>query len=388
MPGHRFDRNELAGSLGDLGTLLPLAVALITINHLNATVVLVSVGTFYVALGLYYRLPVPVQPLKLFAAIAIAQSLTVDVISAGSLLMAAFLLFLSLSGLIVLISKLFNKPIIRGIQLGLGLTLILKGLDLITKEKTFLIDFGRNPAFENLLIGIMGFIIALVLINNRKFPAALVLIGFGIAVGLVCGGAKFLSDVSIGFQAPQIAIPNYESFVAAAVLLFIPQVPLTIGNAVIGTRETAVKLYGEPQSARVTHRALCFSMGAANALIGALGGMPVCHGAGGLAAHYRFGARSGGSNLLIGIIFVVLGLVFGRSAFAILCMIPNSILGVLLFFAGAELSLMIKDLPDKSSLFTAVAIAGIALATKNMGIAFATGMVIDLILRKLKISFG
>jgi SulP family sulfate permease len=114
-------------------------------------------------------------------------------------------------------------------------------------------------------------------------------------------------------------------------------------------------------------------------------GMPMCHGAGGLAAHYRFGARTGGSNLMIGAIFVVIAVAFGKMAISLLGLVPNSILGVLLLFAGLELAMLIKDVTEKKDLFVAFFIAGIALATTNMGIAFIAGMIVLYIIDLAKI---
>jgi SulP family sulfate permease len=116
-------------------------------------------------------------------------------------------------------------------------------------------------------------------------------------------------------------------------------------------------------------------------MAGVIGGMPVCHGAGGLAAHYRFGARTGGSNIMIGIIFVIIALVFGRIGIALLSSIPYAILGTLLLFAGLELALLIKDVKEKRDLFIVLIVAGIGFTTANMGIAFIVGILIAQIIK-------
>lgn len=389
-PKFRFDRNELSGSLGDLGTLVPLAVGLIAINRLDASVILISVGLFYIVLGFYYRLPIPVQPFKVFAAVAIAGGLAGETISAGALIMAGILLVLGATNLIAVLAKLFSKPLIRGIQVGLGLTLLLKGVDFILGDKVFATQFvpelaGRFPL--NLTLGIGAFLLALVLINNKRLPAAIALVAGGIGVSLLLGAHTAIDSWSFGMKLPRVALPGATHYWPAFLLLALPQLPLTIGNAVISTRDTANKLFGAEQCGGVTDRSLCFSMGAANVFLGLIGGMPCCHGAGGLAAHYRFGARTGGSNIMIGVVFVILALVFGPSAMSILTLIPISVLGVLLFFAGTELALMIVDVQGRTPMFITLSVAGIALATRNMGYAFVAGIIIEQIIRLFGISF-
>ena len=132
---------------------------------------------------------------------------------------------------------------------------------------------------------------------------------------------------------------------------------------------------------RTTHKAFCISMGFANIVVGIFGGMPMCHGAGGLAAHYRFGARTGGSNLMIGVTFLVIAIVFGKIGLALLSSVPNAILGTLLFFAGLELAMLIRDVKERSDLFVLLIVAGVGFATTNMGIAFFVGIIIYNLIR-------
>ena len=175
-------------------------------------------------------------------------------------------------------------------------------------------------------------------------------------------------------------------FSTALILLVIPQIPLTLGNAVIGTTDTCFTLFGRnPGTRRVSNRAFAVSMGLANLGTGLLGGIPMCHGAGGLAAHYRFGARTGGSNIMIGAIFLVIALGFGKMGIALLSSIPNGILGVLLLFAGLELALLIRDVTGKNELFVTFLVAGIGLATTNMGIAFFIGILTQGLLKWCRI---
>ncbi len=226
-------------------------------------------------------------------------------------------------------------------------------------------------AWLNPAVGIIGAFIALFFLENRRFPAALLLLGFGIVISLVAGERMPLGDLGGGLA---IITPDFSHYGSAFFLLVLPQLPLTIGNAIISTRDVAVAKFGTEKSARVTLKTLLTSMGITGLITGAVGAMPLCHGAGGLAAHYRFGARTGGSNLIIGVIFVLLAVVFGDQALYVLTLIPKGVLGVLLFFAGLELARMIGDTTEKLALLTALSVAGVSVATNNMGIGVLVGL--------------
>lgn len=387
----KFNRMEFAGSLGDLGTLIPLSVALITINNLGFTPIFLMVGLFYLVTGAYYRLPIPIQPLKVVAAIAIAfpDKITLPVMSATGILFGIILVLMSVTGLLDYIAKFFTRPIVRGVQLGLGFILMIKGIDLISNPAFFPNGAGISLAGGtipfNLIIGIGGFLLGLIFISSSRFPAALVLVFFGIAAGVLLGGASAIEWLP-GPTPLVLYLPGISDYWTALILLVIPQIPLTIGNAIIGTADTSQNLFGEDKSCRVTHKMLAIDMGVFNFFTGLLAAMPMCHGAGGLAAHYRFGARTGGSNLMIGMIFVAVALLLGKTGISIFSTIPNAVLGVLLMFAGLELALIVRDLDTKKDFFTAFLIAGIALATKNMGIAFGLGIIVDRVLKLEKIN--
>lgn len=385
--GFLFNRGELAGSLGDLGTLVPLSVALIAINGLGFTAVFLMAGVFYVLSGLYYKLPIPVQPLKVVAAVAIASpgKVTLEVMAATGIIFGAFILFLAITGLINQIARLFTKPVIRGIQLGLGFILITKGIKFIKERDLFLEELTNEAAIGtvpvNLIIGILGVILVVFLLNSRRFPAALVIVTAGFIIGAAFGAFDNISwdfgPTGIDFYTPAL-----NDYWVALYLLVLPQIPLTIGNAIIGTTDTAKSLFGEGRATRrATNSRFAASMGLINIPVGLLAAMPMCHGAGGLAAHYRFGARTGGSNLIIGGIFIIMALGLGAAGLALLSAIPHAILGVLLLFAGIELAVMVRDLRSKPDLFIAVLIAGIGLATTNMGIAFGAGIAVDRLIK-------
>jgi len=383
----RFDRVELAGSLGDLGTLLPIVVGMILINRLSPTTVFLAFGLFYLMTGFYFRLPVPVQPLKAVGAIAIAypNQITESVIGASGILFGFILLVLSLSGLLDRVARLFTQPVVRGIQLALGLIFLKKGVELITTQNLFIsgvagnfVQYQINPG-----LGIVVFAIVLSLIDNKKLPAALAALGFGIIAGLAGGGLQNQS-LGIGPTSVHLISPSLHDFWIAFIMLILPQIPLTIGNACVGTADACTSLFpGSPLLSKTTAGKFALTMGIANLPVGLFGAVPMCHGTGGLAAHYRFGARTGGAPVMIGAILVILALVLGELGFTILALIPSSVLGVLLIFAGLELCPLVRSLKTNEEFFVALLIAGIALAVPNMAWAFGFGIVVDLFIRTM-----
>jgi len=378
---YKFNRMELAGSISDIGVMLPLMIAMITINGLNPASVLFMVGLLYIISGIYYKIPVPVQPLKVVAAVAIAEGaeiITPGVISAAGLLMGFFLLFIAITGIVKQISILFPRPVVRGIQFGLGLILLIKAVEFIIKPQSGAL---LNINF-NIIIGIVGLIILLIFLNNKKIPGAIAVVAFGIVATLL-----YLSFYGAGiqipvFQAPQLptpVMPAQSDFVTAFLLLVIPQIPLTIGNAVMSTADLS-RHYFKEKAEKVTPKALSSTMGIVNIITGAVGGMPMCHGSGGVAANYFFGARTGGSNIIIGGVFILLAFL-GSIALILLMLIPYSILGVLLFFVGIELMLMIRDVPGYDDLFVVLVIGGLSI-TLNMAAGFIIGIILYYLLKK------
>ena len=224
------------------------------------------------------------------------------------------------------------------------------------------------------------------LLDNRRFPAALVALAVGITVGVLGGG---LDNVPLAFGPTELRIilPKAADFWTAAILLVLPQIPLTIGNSCVGTAATAAVLFpDDPRLKRAQASSFAFTMGLANIPAGLLGAIPMCHGTGGLVAHHRFGARTGGAPIFIGLILVVMALAFGRFGFALLASIPNAVLGVLLVFAGLELCPLVRSLKTNEEYFVALVIAGIALAVPNMAWAFGAGIIIDQIIRKARVT--
>ncbi|WP_415713440.1 putative sulfate/molybdate transporter [Maridesulfovibrio sp.] len=392
-----FNRMEWAGAVGDLGALLPLAFAMIMVNGLSATGLFLAVGLFYLIGGMYYRVPIAVQPMKVVSAYAIAQSLSPEVITGAGYIIAVFMFFLGASGLVKKAARLIPLPVIRGVQVSTGLLLIIKGIALVAGNSGLQEKLGRVEPFLNyqslgplplsVVLGVLFGIVTLKLINSKRVPAGLVVVGCGAVIGGLLGAWNGLTEISLGFYLPQFlpfGFPSADDFSFALLALVLPQIPMTLGNAVIANRDLSYEYFGK-EGRRVTDRALCMSMGLANGFAALVGGMPLCHGAGGLAAHYRFGARTCGSNLIIGALFVGLAIGFGAGAVKVLQLIPMGVLGVLLVFAGLQLVLAIRDMTARPAQVVIVLMLIITLVS-NLAWAFGAGILLSMVLAKFKVS--
>jgi SulP family sulfate permease len=385
--GFRFTLGEVAGSVADLGVLVPLVVLLIANNGMNPTAVLTVTGLLYIASGVFFKVPVAVQPLKAVAIIAIAAKLPPPVIAAAAILMGGILLFLYFTRLSELLSRIFTRPIVRGIQLGVGIMLVANGIKMLLDpqflrggEKVVLHALGASvPA--GLVFGIAGGGILLFFSASRRVPAALVLLLFGVASSFFFGSGEALQRLAIAPTPIDLVIPAPHDFVTAFFFLVLPQIPLTFGNSIVATADTAQSYFAE-RGACVTPGRLSLSLGMTNVLAGLVGAAPLCHGAGGMTAHYRFGARTGAMGVIIGSCLVAAGVLFGKSAPHLFVLLPPSILGTMLIFIGIEHGMLIRDIVDsRDELFVALAIGTIAGASGNIFAATMTGFCLFLLLK-------
>jgi SulP family sulfate permease len=396
-PRYKFDRLELAGSLGDLGTLVPLAVGMIMINGLSTSGLFLSVGLFYIFSGLYYGVTVSVQPMKVIGAYAIVTAMSASQIMASAVLMGVFLLVIGATGTMRIIGKWIPTPVVRGVQISTGTLLMAQGVRFMVGSsqfqmlrqaaEPFLSLQSLGPIPIGIVIGIIGGVLTLLLLDNKRFPAGLLVVLLGLGVGLVAGTHQGFDNLRLGISMPSIlpfGMPTGADFTFALLVLVLPQIPMTLGNAVIADADLSRQYFGE-DSKRVTYGALCISMSLANFLSSLVGGMPLCHGAGGLAAHYRFGARTAGSNLMIGVVFVLLALFLGVHTLAVVYLLPMSILGVLLLFAGSQLALTIIDMKERKDLFVALVMLGITLAS-NLAMGFGVGIAVAYALKSERLT--
>jgi hypothetical protein len=362
----RFDRHELAGAVADVGVLVPIAVALIVSNGLSATAVLLPAGLLYIAVAFLYGLPIPVQPLKAFGAIAIAKGLGSDEIAAGALLMGVIFLLLSRLRLLDLAARAFPKPLIRGVQLTVGLLFLSIAWKLVLDPPKAFTDHALPPAWAAALAAIA----VLAALTLRRYPVSLALVAIGVTVMFALGGG----DVALGPSALALPSLDWETFATAFTVLVLPQIPLSFANSCLATADAARVYFGDKARA-VRPGRLATTFGSANLLAGTIGGMPVCHGAGGLTAHVAFGARTGGAPLAMGTGLLVLALGFGAGLAALLAAFPLPILAGLLATAGLLHVGLLRDLRGVPAWSLALGV-GLVGYQVHLALALALGLAV------------
>jgi len=394
---YQFNRMELAGALGDLGTILPLGIGMIVINGLDPLALFACVGIYYLFSGFYFGVTMPVEPMKVIGAYAIATGIAAPQIFAASLINGLFLFVVGVTGAMTLIGKYTPKPVIRGVQLSTGVLLVSQGVKMMLGSSQFqVIRRAAEPYLSlqhlgplpiGILIGVVLGFLTLLLLDNRRLPAALVVVVIGVFLGLILGTHEGLDKLVLGINIPRLlptGIPPWADFATSLFVLAIPQLPMTIGNSVIATGDLAKEYFGE-SSKKVTYPAICMSLATANIMSFFFGGMPMCHGAGGLASRFRFGARTAGSNIISGVLFLLLALLLGSHALSVVYLIPMSALGVLLVFAGSQLALTILDLKGRKDLFVPLMMVGITLAS-NLAVGFIAGIALAYALKSEKLT--
>ncbi len=360
-----LNRNELSGAFGDIGTDMPLIIGMILASGLDTASVLITYGIMQLLTAFIYGIPMPVQPLKAVAMIVIAQKIGPSIIYGGGLAIGIVMLILTLTGMIDLIAKYIPKVVVRGIQFGLGIQLSMIALK----------DYVLSDSYPGYLIAGIAFVITILLLGNRKYPPAI----FVIAAGIVYALAVHF-DVLTGTKLIQIAVPKFYTptltdMLTGFLILALPQIPLSIGNSIIATRQIAEDHFPEK---KITVRKISLTYSIINIINPLLGGIPTCHGSGGMAGHYAFGARTGGSVAIYGTMFLILGIFFSGSFATIVKIFPLPVLGVILLFEGLWLMVYIKDIIDsKRSLFIALLVALIAC---GLPYGYLIGMIVGTIL--------
>lgn len=372
-----YDRMEWAGAFGDLGTLLPFLVMYISVLKMAPTGVLFAFGASMVACGLFYKTPFPVQPMKAIAAVASVQAaqtavVTPEAVYAAALVTGLLWFVLGITGMSARLARLVPPAVVSGIVLGLGLGFMLEGTKLMQ---------------SGWLVAAVGAAGTLVLLRNRTFPAMFALLAFGAAVGAYERPDLLaaLAGSSVTVRPPEFVLTrlDWTDLWVGAVLLALPQVPLTLGNAVIAIKEENNRLFPH---APVTERGVSVSTGVMNLFSSAVGGVPACHGAGGMAGHVAFGARTGGAVVILGALLLVLAVFFSDSVLHLLQLLPPAVLGVILFLTGVQLAL--GGLPhqvNRAQAFVTLATAGVAMW--NVAIAFGVGLALWQLARRGRLDF-
>ncbi len=367
-PTLRFDRNEVAGAFGDIGTDIPLIVGMALAAHLDGTSVLVMFGVMQILTGLAYRMPMPVQPLKAMAAIVIAQHTTGAVLYGGGLAIGIVMLLLSVSGLLDMFARIIPKSVVRGIQFGLGLQLA--GIALK--------DYVQADGWSGYALAAVSFALIVALLGNRRIPAALPVVLLGIAYALIVRLNLTTLIGLAGVHLPILRVPAGKDIVAGFLLLALPQIPLSLGNSVLATSQLSKDLF--PHRG-VSVRRIGFTYALMNLLNPWFGGVPTCHGSGGMAGHYAFGGRTGGSVIIYGTILISLGVFFGPGFDVVIRAFPLPILGVVLLFEAIALVWVARDMAQSRLEFPITVLVG--LIAVGLPYGYLVGMLVGTMLAYL-----
>jgi len=354
-----FNLRELAGSMGDFGTLMPLAIGYITVCKMNPAGLLVMMGLANIVTGLVYRLPMPIEPMKVLAIVAIAQAWTPEKVYTSAFVMGIVWLFLGATGAMTHVTRWTPKTVVRGIQLSLGALLAIEGVKMVSAWW---------------VLGIASVVIVLLLRENRYAPAAIVLMALGIAIMAFKGQLAGLTGVR--FNLPPLTSFDLREIWPVLRDGGLAQIPLTATNAIIAT-SALISQYWPHR--RVTERQLSFNTGVMNLVLPFFGGMPMCHGAGGLAGQYYFGARTGGTNIIEGLIEVLLGVFLAGSIAALFAVFPMAIVGGMMFLVGVEIVKLARDLRWGLQLVPVAGTLAGSLAF-NMAAGFLVGLALHYLL--------
>lgn len=308
---------NITGAFSDSAVLFPLLALLATQNGASPVVLLFSAGITYGLVGFFFKVPMPVQPLKSIVLSAVALGATsTEVQWSGALigiygLLAVFLKWDRLVRQVPLF-------LVHGLQIGLGILMILNGLLCLGPFSDY--------AWSTLLIYGIILCCVLYLTERKSFPVLGIIATLGLLWGMV------FETAPISFLAPEHHLPQ-SIRPELMFLLVIPQLILTSANSVIGAEIVAKKYFGE-RANRVTAKHLLLSIGFGNLATAVLGGLPFCHGAGGLTAHVKGGSDHWISNWIIGIFLMLLAGIGWWFPSLILFNVPKRIIALLLISVG------------------------------------------------------
>ncbi|KAI9298073.1 hypothetical protein K502DRAFT_311982 [Neoconidiobolus thromboides FSU 785] len=368
---------ELSGSLGDLGTLIPILITLSKSNQISLSSSLFFGGLWNILTGLIFKIPMCVQPMKAIAASALTNKLTLPEVMSAGLFVSSVVAFLGLSRTLGYLNKFIPLPVIRGIQLGAGLLLSIKACEM-TQTLSFVppLSWANNYYYF-----IVCFFLVFLFYFNLRIPSAFILFTLGLFLTILYMALNHIQGPYFSLFNPAVTVPSSTEFKNGIIKAGLGQLPLTLLNSVIALAALADDLFPNKAPHSINHIAI--SVGAMNLIGCFFGSVPYCHGSGGLAGQYRFGARSEVSIIVLGVIKLLLGLILGDSLLSSISNYPTSILAVLLFVCGLELSAAAKNFSRheekerKDRDFTVLLVtSALQLGFKSDAIGFLGGMVV------------
>lgn len=390
--------SEISGSLGDLGTYIPLVVVLARKRSIYLAPALFFGGLANLLTGLFWDVPMCVQPMKSIAAVAISANWNAQTVSAAGTLVGGLVFLIGITNLIEVVNLIVPVPVVAGLQIGVGLNLVSSGIKSIQRLRwvatydsillAFLVSLlclywlredhmanvDRSLPNQRTLPRQMDVDVQndtneirtvknrsswkiwqqLKLLWNKKIPHPVGIYLFLIGVifaGIKIGTTKksygpfhfFGAPIALSVLGSVKAIEWKKGLLEGA----LPQLPLTCLNSVIAVCALAHGLYPEKRKpcadqlssdAVVGRRQVAISVGLMNLCFVPVGSMPYCHGSGGLAGQHKMGARHGASVVFLGFIKMMFAIFFGAAALTLLDAMPVAILGVMVVISGHELA--------------------------------------------------
>jgi SulP family sulfate permease len=362
---HRI-MGDVSGAFADLGTFLPIVLAVLTLQSIDPSGVFVGFGIFALAVAFIYRRPIPVQPMKVVGAVVITQQLSAGDIVAAGILISLILLAMTLFGIVSVIAQRIPQSVLAGIQLGIGLALAWTGL---------------KQMMDAWMIGSVALILLAVLQQTRLKSFTVIIVVIAISIWHIISRDQSLPSLQVDLYLPTLITLSWNEISNAASSMVLPQLAMTLTNAVILTAAIATN-YFPSDGERISAKRLALSTGGLNLLLTPFGAFPMCHGAGGLVVQHRFGARTGLAPALFGMSCLALGLFLGPDATTLLSLIPIAALGALLIYAGLQLASS-KSLFESShgELFVIV-VTGLVSVLVNVAAGLIVGLVLDFVIKR------
>ncbi|WOK94854.1 hypothetical protein Cni_G03559 [Canna indica] len=412
---------EINGAMGDLGTYIPIIMALALAKDLDLGTTLIFTGFYNIVTGALYGVPMPVQPMKSIAAVAISTpSFGVPEIMAAGICTSAVVFFLGVTRLMEVVYRFIPLPVVRGIQLAQGLSFAMTAVKYMRYEQ----DLAKGKTSDRRpWLGLDGLVLAIaatlfiVAINGageveleeedqvideedqrrrrrRKFwwklifsiPSAVIVFVLGVVLAVI-REPSVVKQLKAGPSHIRVVKISKHAWKEGFIKGTVPQLPLSVLNSVIAVCKLTADLFPDKAPA-ASATSVSITVGLMN-LVGCwFGAMPCCHGAGGLAGQYKFGGRSGGCVALLGAAKLVVGLVLGGSLLRLLVEFPVGLLGALLLFAGVELAMAARDMSTKAEAFVMIVCTAVSLVGSSAALGFVCGMVVHVVvvLRRMLIN--
>jgi MFS superfamily sulfate permease-like transporter len=364
-PRVRFDRNELSGAFGDMGTDFPLVTGMILAAGLNPAGVLTLFGGMQILTGLLYGIPMPAQPLKAMAVLVIANKATGAQLFGAGLAIGLIMLVLAATGLLTVLANAVPKAVVRGVQFGLGLQLASLALH----------DYIPSEGKIGYVLAAVAALLTLLLLGNRRFPPAPFVLALGFLFALIFRVHPSELLAGVKFVPPPVNVPARHDIWVGLYVLAIPQLALSFGNSILASRQVAEDLFPERP---ISIRKIGLTYGLMNLINPFFGGVPTCHGSGGIAGHYTFGGRTGGSVVIYGLFYLTLGLFFSVAFQQVIPLFPKPVLGTMLLFEALALLLLCRDMAASTPDLGLVLIVGLCALALPYG--YVVGLLVGVVL--------